>query len=492
MIKVSICDSIRTLHEQGTGIRQIARQLHVSRNTVRRHLKSVVPSGYDTSQRSKADFAPFRDTAQGLLAQNLIGSRILTDLRKQGYSGPAATFYRQLSRLKEQILPPEAIERFETAPGRQGQYDWSEYVVCLGGCLTKIYVSSLILGFSRYQHFHVTLDITQQSIFEALEAGFRHLGGVPQEILFDNPKSIVTQPKPNLRWNRRFLEFASFYGFDLRACWPGRPQTKGKVERPFFVLEQHFIKGHVWPDFVGLVYALLAFEQERAALIHGTTRQTPRERFEQERLLLRPLPEARFIPTQGAFRNVSQDCMVSFAGSRYSVPWQYAGKSVWVRTRGARLEVYSQAGVLLTDHELSDQRGSVTTRDEHYEGLRQRPPHGKTVAVEVFRRLFPEAESIAFLNGLLAQYKFNATWHLRRILELVRRYPKAAFPPIFAKALSFNTYSCHFIRGLLQEAQSTEQAKPVIQPPLTRERIPEITIQRELTSYQTLIDWGQS
>jgi hypothetical protein len=97
------------------------------------------------------------------------------------------------------------------------------------------------------------------------------------------------------------------------------------VERPFFYLEQHFIKGHTWPDFAALHHDLARFVADELDLrIHATTQEQPAVRFAHERPLLTALPAAPFVSTQEPTRTVSRDCLVAFGGSRYSVPWRYA------------------------------------------------------------------------------------------------------------------------------------------------------------------------
>ena len=72
--------------------------------------------------------------------------------------------------------------------------------------------------------------------------------------------------------------------------------------------------------------------------VHSTTGERPIDRFEEERELLTPLPIPPFISTRETLHKASWDYLISFGGSRYSVPWQYAGKQVWIRpSQGTRL-----------------------------------------------------------------------------------------------------------------------------------------------------------
>ncbi len=219
--------------------------------------------------------APFEAEIERRLEKRFIGSRILNDLRKLGYHGPRATFYRCLAQLRKTTQLPDVVHRFETAPAHQAQYDWSEYVIPGAGAPVRVYVSCLILGYSRYRHYEASLDITQASIFEALEAGFTAFGGIPREVLFDNPKALVTRTRPHLAWNDSLLALAGHYRFLPRACWPYRAQTKGKVESPFRYLEAQFITGLVWTGFPDFGRRLKAFEQEVNQRPHDTTGVPP-------------------------------------------------------------------------------------------------------------------------------------------------------------------------------------------------------------------------
>jgi hypothetical protein len=184
--------------------------------------------------RSKPRLTPippsFNPQIKAKLEKGFIDSRILSDLRKLGYHGPQATFYRYLVRLRATTSTPDVIQRFETAPARQAQYDWSEYVIPSPFAPVKVYVSCLILG-----------------------SGHPHPAA------------------SGLEW------FApGHYGLLPRACWPYREQTKGKVENPFRYLENQFITGLIRAGFADFVRRLQASEQEANQPRHGTTGQQRR------------------------------------------------------------------------------------------------------------------------------------------------------------------------------------------------------------------------
>jgi len=491
MLEMDEFKNIRSLHERGASIRTIAHELHMSRNTVRKYLLSDEPPEFHAPVNPSPALAPFEDEIRAGLTKGFNGSRILKGLHKLGYHGPQATFYRALARLAQTTQLPNAIQRFETTPAHQAQYDWSEYVIP-GACApVKVYVSCLILGYSRFRHYHATLDVTQPSIFEAIEAGFAAFGGVPKQVLFDNPRALVTRVRPHLVWNDVLLALADHYGFLPLACWPSRAQTKGKVENPFGYLEAQFILGLLWNGFPDFGLRLRTFEQEVNQRPHGTTGVPPIELLAEERSVLTPLPGNPFISPASDFRHVTLDCLIAFERRRYSVPWQYAGKTVWIKIHaGAELEVYSQAGVMIARHTLERGPRRVIIKAEHYAGLHRDRQLQKNLLAEAFKTRFPDCG--VFLEKLLAQYKFNATEQLRRLLILADVYEPASMKAAFEQALAHNTFSGSFIRGILEqltqagpESQLPSGSYPMTQPGLT---LPELNVKPDLNRYQRLID----
>ena len=101
-------------------------------------------------------------------------------------------------------------------------------------------------------------------------------------------------------------------------------------------------------------------------------RSAPIDRFQAEIPHLTPLPEQRFVGTLALSRKVSWDCLVSFRGSRYSVPAVYAGKLVWLLvSRGTHLLVLDAQRADLAEHALSQRHGTTVLIQEHYATLRR-------------------------------------------------------------------------------------------------------------------------
>ena len=481
--------TIRYLHAQGKSARAIARELGISRNTVRAALASDKAPKYARPARPNPQLKPFVDQIREMLEEKeFIGTRILREVRGKGYKGSASALYVYLGELKQKRSQTQVTMRFETPPGRQSQFDWSTYTIVLGGQAIKVTIFCLTLAYSRRKFYWASLDASQASTFEAIEAGLRYFGGSSKEMLVDNARALVSDTHPDhFAWNLHFLELCGHYCIQPRACQVRRAQTKGKVERPFFYLEQHFIKGNTWDNFEAFARDLAAFAAgELDHCIHSTTGEAPIERFAAERDLLTPLPTTPFVGSYARMQKVSRDSLVSFAGCRYSVPWQYAGKQVWLRTsQGRYLVVLSQAGQSIAQHTLSTQKKHTVLVPAHYEGLRREAAKTRVVLEEQFLSRFPSLNW--FTDALLTQHKNNTAQQLRGILSLADTYSPQAMLAAFEQARSYNTYSHAFMRGLLESHGTPSPASP--SPKVTQ--LPTSQVGADLSTYQHILEANQ-
>jgi transposase len=492
VLRVEAWTTIRYLHAQGAPIRAICRELGVSRKAVRQALRREGAPKYERPPRPNAKLVPFAEQIRTwYFGQKLIGSRIIRELRAIGYDGHPSAVYSYLERLRESVPSAKVTERFETPPGQQAQFDWSPYTVELGGELMRVIVYCMVLGYSRRKHYTASLDETQASIFEAVESCLRHFGGAPKQLLVDNAKAFVLDANPaHFRWNPQFLELCGHYRLKPRACQPYRARTKGKVERPFFYLEQQFVKGRSFASLQHFMEELAAFERDDLDVrIHSTTQARPIERFQAELPHLTALPEQRFVGTLATSRKVSWDCLVSYGGTRYSVPAAQAGKLVWLLpSRGTHVLVLDAKRELLVEHQLSASKGAIVIRPEHYAPLRRGAARTYVVLANQFVRQFPQQAS--FLERLLAQHKLDPTRHLQGIMDLAGLYDAASLERALVVASEYNTYSHAFVRGLLEHG-----AVPMVEGtgPATRadRTLPVAVVQPDLGRYQRVLEVGR-
>jgi len=179
--------------------------------------------------------------------------------------------------------------RFETAPGQQAQFDFAEIRFSWG----KRFALLVVLGYSRVLYVEFVTRQTALTVMLGLERAFGAFGGVPQEILFDQMKSVILDDqRPHggrLLENPEFLRFAAHWGFRVRACRPFRAKTKGKVERPVGYLRGNFLYGRTFLGDADLADQCARWLVRANQRVHGTTRVVPLSRLAEEQTALLPL-----------------------------------------------------------------------------------------------------------------------------------------------------------------------------------------------------------
>jgi transposase len=258
--------TIKVLRNRGFSIRQIAKQLKISSNTVRKYISTEEQPHYEKSAKYGAK-SKWEDWKKEIIKmyynKRFVGSRIFEELKKRGAGGSRTGFYTYLKKIRKEDVSKRIRERYETGSGEQAQFDWSPYTVRIGSEYRKVYIFCIMLSYSRCKYFVASFDKTQQSVFLAIEGAFWYFGGVTKSLLMDNAKQMVEEPNPRIfRWNKRYLEFLGYYGIEPDVHRIRRPFTKGKVEEPFSYLENHFIKGSEFKDFDDLLEKLKAFTEK--------------------------------------------------------------------------------------------------------------------------------------------------------------------------------------------------------------------------------------
>lgn len=225
---------IRVLHRQGMRIRAIARELGVSRNTVRRVLRGEAPGRYGPRRprSTKLDaFKAYLDArVQAAGAVRLPAPVLMREIRERGYAGGLTQLKVYLSSLWP-AKKEEPLVRFETEPGEQMQVDF--VVFRRRGERLSAFVATL--GYSRMSFVRFVRDETWPTVRSCLQAAFGYFGGVPRQVLFDNMKTVVIERNAYGRGRHRLhaglMALSRDLGFAVRLCRPYRAKTKGKVER---------------------------------------------------------------------------------------------------------------------------------------------------------------------------------------------------------------------------------------------------------------------
>lgn len=364
MLKVDQIMDIRQLQREGHSVRAIARLTGLSRNTIRRALR-----GQHDGKRAASDRAgkldPFKDYLRQRRAEHPLSAvRLVEEIRPMGYSGSLVTVRRFLATLSEQTRRRSRLTvRYETPPGQQAQADWAYAGQWpdSSGKQRQVYFFTFVLSYARMLFVRFTTSMNLAALIDCHQQAFAYLGGWPQIILYDNMKQVRLGPG---RWNEAFLDFARHYGFVPKTHRPYRPRTKGKVERIVEYVKDNFLLGRTFADLDDVNAQARAWLEETANVrLHATTQARPVDLWPAEQLTsIASVPAYRYLdPVR---RTVSFEAMVHYRGSRYSVPPEFAGKTVAVAACGGQI-VIRAADLVIAEHRAAAQAGQCIVAREH-------------------------------------------------------------------------------------------------------------------------------
>jgi transposase len=421
---------------------EIAKELGCEKRTVHRVVK---PRPKPKRQRpSKLD--PFRPLVRKLVLEDDLSSvRVLEEIRAIGYTG-SYTILKQFVRGFRPKSHRRPHERFETAPGEQGQVDLSTYTLLLGQLLTKVVCFSMIFGFSRWQFIHFLLHADAHSVSHCHVMAFEEAGGAPLEMLYDRMKQVVLESfKDGVLFHPLFERLVAHYGYTAIPLAPGYCEGKGKVEKPFQYVEDNFLKGRVFHDLDDLNAQAKAWRAEKAERDHRTTHEQPAARLDQERPRLLALPPERFDAAQLEPRVVDGDYCIAWDTNRYSVSPRLIGRQAWGRALMGKLEVLVGKEVV-AEHRLRDTRFQRYVLPEH-EAEFYRKSRSSHLLGEQFARLGPSASE--FEKGLREEKRTAAGYHMSRILELAG---KVGIPPVaeaLRHAARYQAFDSHAVERIV-------------------------------------------
>ncbi|MFT6473105.1 MAG: transposase [Qipengyuania sp.] len=364
---------ILDLHRQGLKISMIARQLGIDRKTVRKYLAMDVgiPTYGPRQPRKRlidghVEYLKQRlDAYPGLTAQ-----RLMREITERGYEGG----YSTVRDVVRELRPPGGgrgfAVRFETPPGHQAQVDFAQFQVRFSDKPDKVqivWLFSMVLGFSRLIWARFAYRQTLQTVLACHRAAFEAIGGVPREILYDRMKTAVIGEDEEGRvvYNRALGDLAGHYGFLPKACRPYRPETKGKVERPFRYIREDFFLGTVFRDIDDLNAQLSRWLGDVAnPRVHATTGRVVNEAFAEERATLQSLPLIPFGSVLKLERRISHEGMVSVAGNYYSVPDATRRRMVEVHSLADEIQIF-EGDLLIARHPMLEGRRQRSVLSGH-------------------------------------------------------------------------------------------------------------------------------
>jgi transposase len=373
---------------QGRTIKAIARELKISRNTVRRVLRSGGTSfTYQRSVQPRPKLGEWTRELERLLAENeerakrervdLI--RIFEELRSHGYAGgyDAVRRYARSRQQRQGHGSSEAFVPLSFAPGEAYQFDWSHEVVLISGVTVSVKVAHVRLCHSRMPFLRAYPRESQEMVFDAHDRAFGFFRGACARGIYDNMKTAVEAVfiGKDRTFNRRFLQMCSHYLVEPTACTPAAAREKGQVENQVGVLRDRLFKPRRRFASRAEMNAWLIDQCVSYAKAHRHPEFTDRtiwEVFEDERLQLVPYA-GRFDGFHAVPAAVSKTCLVRFDNNRYSVMAKTVGRPVEVHAYAERI-VTRQDGEVVGEHARCFGRGRTVYDPWHYVPVLARKP----------------------------------------------------------------------------------------------------------------------
>ena len=338
---------------------QIARELDVDRRTVDKYI-----NGYTKPKNRNSNdcITPYYDTIAELLSdknqQIFYYRKVLWQylVDNHGFTGVYCNFCHYLRKYPEfdsyfrKSRPSNTDKvtvRYETPMGKQAQ------------------------SYSRFRVYRVSLSKTQDILFSFLDDAFETFGGVPDEIVTDNMKTVMDEARTEYyagKVNNKFQQFADDYGFKVRPCIAGHPHTKAKVEAPMKILDEiRAYNGKL--NYRELVELVTRINNRVNAQVNQGTGRIPLMYYNKEKAFLNSLPTDTIRKPYQITTNtvkVNHSSMFHYKGCQYSVPPEYVGKVVSLQIYDGYIHVYCNTK-LITIHQLSSKKLNYIS--EHYAAI---------------------------------------------------------------------------------------------------------------------------
>ncbi len=468
-------------------IAQIARETQHTRSTVRRAIEAVPRKPYQMKVARPAPiFKPFQPRVEALLKQNdalppkqrYTIHRIFEILREEGYQGCESRIGQFCAEWRRHPSRAELFLPLEFEPGQDAQCDWGTAIAIIGGRRQAVHVFVLRLCYSRRTFVMAFPSEQQESFLSAHVQAFKHFGGVPHRISYDNLTTAVklvfdkAQGRHQRHVNRTFVAFRSHYLFESHFCTPGQGHEKGQVENGVgFARRNCFVPLPQAASFDVLNQQLTERCLQLDERHMRGKRLTVGQAGEQERPFLRPLPAFDYECCQQTTARLTPYSQVVFETNRYSVPVRRARREVTVKAYPFQVDIWDR-DQLLAQHPRCYEREQDVFNPLHYLALLEQRPGAFDYAAPMrhWRKDWPPCYH-QMLRELRKKWpeEGRGVQEFVRILQLHEQHAAPVMQAAIEQALA---YGCVHLDGVLyclhqitDQSQSTiEEAPPRAEP----------------------------
>jgi len=474
MLNVETIRKIRQAHfRDGKGIREISRELNLSRNTVRNIIRSgITEQKYERIAQPHPKLGTFIERLAELLSEDSskpVSHRrsaqlLFEQLQREGYDGGYDAVRRCVCTRKRAsgAALVKAYIPLEYGPGDAFQFDWSYEQVEIAGVHEEVKIAQFRLCHSRQPFCVAYHRETLEMVLDAHIRAFEFFGGVCYRGIYDNLKTVVSKVLlgKDRVFNRRFQNLASHYLFDLVACTPGAGWEKGQVENQVGVVRKRFFaKRRRFASLEELNEWLADECRNHAATTKHPERKdkTVAQVFAEEKGKLLVLPVSPFDGYQESVIRVSPQLLISFDRNRYSVDAMAVGKTVSLRAYADRI-VMVLDGVVVGRHQRQFGRDKVVYDPWHYLAVLERKPGALRDGAPFKQWALPEA--MVEVRNILAG-RAGGDRQFVSILSVVSRYGLESVAAACAQVVADKTISSDVILSILSRTHEEPSPEPL-------------------------------
>ncbi len=442
---------IKKLHDQdGLNCSQIAEEIVMDQRTVR---KWIDEERYHPRQSpaKTSILDPFKPEIKRMLEKHAYtATQVYQQLQELEYEGSYNTVKRYVRKIRPRRS--EAYLKLSFAPGECAQVDWGSFgSVSVGNSNRRLSFFVMVLCYSRFMYVEFTVSQTMEHWLSCHQHAFEFFGGIPSRIMVDNLKSAVLKRIVGQApvFNQKYLDFSRHYGFAISACNVRKGNEKGIVESGVGYVKKNFMNGLEIQDFSHLNPACKNWLVNIANVrTHGETKAIPAEMHQQERSHLQALALRPYdIGTVCQVRASSQ-FRITLDSNRYSVPAEYAGAHLIMKTYPDRICLYHEDKLLARHIRCYDRNKDIENPDHPKALLAKRRKAKVQMIYKRFLTLSPRASE--YYEALAAK-RFNATAHIHRIVALSEIYSKEAVERAMDDAFVFQAFSAEYIANILEQ-----------------------------------------
>lgn len=333
---------------EGRSQRQVAKELGISRLTVKKYLTEAVPIRRETKPRARPVWDTVGPRLEALLTassawtagkQQLTATRLHELLVADGHRVGVTLVKQAVAEWRRQRR--EVFVPLTYRPGDLAEVDFFEVLVDLAGTRRKAWLFLMRLMYSGRDFAWIYERQDQVSFLDGHVRAFIHFGGVPARIAYDNLRAAVVRILVGgaRALTPRFAALASHYLLEPCFCRPGEGHDKGGVEARGKALRRQALV----PIPSGA--ALDAINAALVARLDARLKATPTiaTRFVEEQHVWRPLPEP-FAAEATTVATVSPRALVRLDGAYYSVPCRWAGRDLVVHVGPSTVTIVGPDG----------------------------------------------------------------------------------------------------------------------------------------------------